>query len=139
MTTSTRQVRRGRMIINAVVIGLLAAALVSGTAAAGKGTGGGKGGGKPGGSGTLTGQLVISPNPVPAYTEFAITGCGYKPNLGYQFTLRSPGVTAVWGGMTDGNGCLWNATGWANAAGSATLEVLERSVTVVARTAFTIQ
>ena len=143
MTNATREARRGRTILSAIAVGLLAAALVSGSAAAGKpsggggGGGGGKGGGKPGG--TLTGQVVVSPNPVPAYSTFVIAGCGYKPNIGLQFTLRAPDMTGVWGGMTDANGCLWNATGWANAPGSATLEVLEGSVTTVARTTFTIQ
>jgi hypothetical protein len=139
MPSTTRDVRRRRTILSAIAVGLLAAALVSGSALAGKpsGGGGGKGGGKPGG--TLTGQVVVSPNPMPAYSTFAITGCGYKPNIGVQFTLYAPDMTSVWGGMTDGTGCLWNATGWANAPGTARLDVLEGSVTRVATTTFTIQ
>ena len=141
MTNATRDARRGRIFLTALTVGLLTAALVSGSAVAGRGgggAGGGKGGGKPGGSGTLTAQVVVSPNPVPAYSTFVITGCGYKPNIGLQFTLHASDMTGVWGGMTDANGCLWNATGWANAPGSAILEVLEGSVTTLARTTFTI-
>ena len=54
----------------------------------------------------MTAQVVVSPNPVPAYSTFTMTGCGYKPNVGVQFNLYAPGVTAVWGGTIDGNGCL---------------------------------
>ena len=141
MTDTTRDVRRGRTILSALAVGLLAAALVSGSVAAGKpsggGGGGGKGGGKPGG--TLTAQVVVSPNPVPAYSTFTLTGCGYKPNAGVQINLYAPGVTAVWGSLVDGNGCLLDATGWASSPGSARLDVLEGSVTRVASTTFEIK
>ena len=141
MSNTTRDVRRSRTIGSAIAVGLLAAALVSGSVLAGKpsGGGGGKGGGKPGGSGTLTAQAVVAPNPVPAYSEFRVTGCGYPANAGVQFTLYAPGGTAVWGGMVDATGCLYNAVGWANAPGSATLHVLLNSVTRVASATFTIQ
>jgi hypothetical protein len=140
MSNPTRDVRRGRISLTALTVGLHPAALVSGSAAAGKGSGGGgKGGGKPGGSGTLTGQVVVSPNPVPAYSQFRITGCGYVPNGGVQFNLYSAGGTAVWGGVVDASGCLYNASGWANSAGSARLDVLAGSVTTVASTTFTIK
>jgi hypothetical protein len=142
MSNTTRDVRRSRTILSAIAVGLLAAALVSGSALAGKPSGsggGGKGGGKPGGGATPTAQVFVAPNPVPAYSEFRITGCGYTPNAGVQFNLYAPGVTAVWGGMVDGNGCLFNAVGWANSPGSATLDVLLNSVTRVGTTTFTIR
>ena len=143
MTKSTPEIRRGRVLINAIVVGLLAAALVSSSAVAGKGGGGnggggGKGGGKPGGSGTLTAQVVVSPNPVPSGSQFAISGCGYAPNGGVQFNLYAPGVTAVWGATTDAAGCVFSY-GYAGTPGSATLDVLLGSVTRVASTTFTIQ
>jgi len=142
MTKSTRDVRRGRTILSALAVGLLAAALVSGSVAAGKpsggGGGGGKGGGKPGGSGTLTAQVAVAPNPVPAQSKFLITGCGYAPSAGVQFTLYAPGVTAVWGSTTDAAGCV-HSSGWATNPGSATLDVLLGSVTKVASTTFVIQ
>jgi hypothetical protein len=141
MTNATRDVRRGRTILNALAVGLVAAALVSGSVAAGKpsggGGGGGKGGGKPGG--TLTAQVVVSPNPVPAYGTFTMSGCGYTPNVGVQFNLYAPGSTSVWGGTIDGNGCLRNPTGWAGSPGTATIDVLEGSVTRVASATFEIR
>jgi hypothetical protein len=122
-------------LLEAMLVASLLVVLVSGTAFAAKGGGGKKGGG----GATLTATVVVAPNPVPAYSTFQITGCGYKPNSGVQFTLYAPGVTAVWGGTADGSGCLVNASGWANAAGSAKLDVLEGSVTKVASTSFTIK
>ena len=59
MTKSTPDVRRGRMILNAIVVGLLAAALVSSTAVAGKGGGGGK---RTPSGGTLSVTLVADTN-----------------------------------------------------------------------------
>jgi hypothetical protein len=122
-------------LITALVIGL-----VAGTAFAARGGGGGGGGnhGKPG-SGTGTATVSVSPNPVPSYSEFQATGCGYAPNVGVQFTLYAPGVTAVYGGIVDGNGCLYNAVLWANAPGSATLNVMASSGTRLASVTFTIQ
>jgi hypothetical protein len=125
-------------VLEGALIAMLVVALMAGTAVAGRGGGGAKGGGgKPGG--TLTAQVVVSPNPVPAYGTFTMTGCGYTPNVGLQFNLYAPGSTSVWGGTADGNGCLMNPTGWAGAAGSARLDVLERSVTRVASTTFEIK
>ena len=125
-------------VLEGALIAMLVVGLMAGTAFAGRsGGGGGHGGGKPGG--TLTAQVAVSPNPVPAYSTFAITGCGYKPNVGVQFTLYGPDSTNVSGGIVGDNGCLKNATGWANAPGSARLDVLEGSVTRVASTTFEIK
>lgn len=126
-------VRTLLVLLQAMLIASLLVALVAGTAFAGKG------GGKKPGVTPLPATVVVAPNPVPAYSTFQITGCGYKPNTGVQFTLYAPGVTAVWGGTADGSGCLVNASGWANAAGSAKLDVLEGSVTKVASVSFTIR
>ena len=125
------------VLLEAAVIASLLVVVVAGTAFAGKP--GGNGGGKPPRGTTYTATAVVAPSPVPAYSTFTITGCGYKANVGVQFNLYAPGVTAVWGGTTDGSGCLVNATGWASAAGSAKLDVLEGSVTKVASTSFTIR
>lgn len=130
-------------VAESAMIALLVIGLAAGTTFAAKGGGGGTGGGgggHHGGGGTApTATVVVSPNPVPAYSTFQIAGCGYTPGAGVQFNLYAPGVTAVWGGMVDGAGCLTNAEGWANSAGSARLDVLAGSVTVVASTSFTIQ
>jgi len=124
-------------LLEAMLIASMLVVLVAGTAMAGKPT---SSGGKKGGGGTtLTATVVVAPSPVPAYSTFTITGCGYKPNAGLQFNLYAPGGTAVWGGMADANGCLVNGSGWANAAGSARLDVLEGSITKVASISFTIR
>lgn len=131
----------GQAILEAALITALVIGLIAGTAFAAKGGSGGGGGnhGKPGGGSTGTASLSVWPNPVPAYSEFNATGCGYTPNSGVQFTLYAPGVTAVYGGIVDSNGCLYNAVLWANAPGSATLDVLVSSGTKVASLTFTIQ
>jgi hypothetical protein len=126
-------------LLEGALISLLVVGLMAGTAFAGKGgqsTGGGKGHHA---GGTLTATVRVSPNPVPANSEFSISGCGYLPSKGVQFNFYAPGGTAVWGGIADANGCLTNAVGWASGAGSARLDVLEGSTTVVASTTFSIQ
>jgi hypothetical protein len=128
-----------KALLEGALISLLVVGLIAGTAFAGRGgqsTGGGKG---HNGGGTLTATVRVSPNPVPANSEFTISGCGYLPGKGVQFNLYLSGGTAVWGGMADGNGCLTNAVGWASDAGSARLDVLEGSTTKVASTTFSIQ
>jgi len=125
-------------VVEGALISLLVVGLMAGTAFAAKGGGGGHG--KPGGGGSAgTATLVISPNPVPANSTFRLTGCGYGAGAGLQFNLYAPGVTAVWGGTADSSGCLSNAEGWASAAGSARVDVLLNSTTVVASKSFTIQ
>jgi hypothetical protein len=129
-------------VLEGALIAALIVGLVAGTAFAARGGGGGGGGGgghKPGGGSTGNASLAVAPNPVPAYSSFKATGCGYKPNAGLQFNLYSTGVAAVYGGTADGSGCLSNVVLWANAPGSARLDVLEGSVTKVASTSFTIQ
>jgi hypothetical protein len=128
----------GQVVLEGALIAMLVVGLMAGTAFAGKPTGSG-GHHKPGGGGTLTATVVVSPNPVPAYTTFRITGCGYTPSTGVQFNLYSPGGTSVWGGLADAAGCLTNGSGWANGAGSARLDVLAGSVTVVASVTFAVQ
>ena len=123
-------------VAEGALISLLVVGLMAGTAFAAKGGGGGHH--KPAPV-TGTATVAVSPNPVPANSTFQISGCGYTPSAGVQFNLYSPGVTAVWGGIADSTGCLYNATGWASAPGSAQLDVLAGSTTVVARLTFTIQ
>jgi hypothetical protein len=128
-----------QVVVEGALVSLLVVGLVAGTAFAAKPTAGTNHGHKGGGGTTGTATLVVSPNPVPAGSTFQITGCGYTPSAGVQFDLYSPGVTAVWGGIADSSGCLYNATGWASLSGSAKLDVLEGSVTLVASMTFTIQ
>ena len=126
-------------VVEGALISLLVVGLMAGTAFAAKPTAGTGGHGHKGGGGTTgTATLVVAPNPVPANSTFQISGCGYTPSAGVQFNLYSPGVTAVWGGIADSSGCLYNATGWASASGSAKLDVLEGSVTLVASMSFQI-
>jgi hypothetical protein len=128
-------------LLEGALVSVLVVGLIAGTAFAAKGGGQSTGGGKGGhhGGGTLTATVQVSPNPVPASSEFTISGCGYLPSKGVQFNFYAPGGTAIWGGMADASGCLTNAVGWASAAGSARLDVLEGSTTVVASTTFSIQ
>lgn len=133
----TQAIARGSLIA------LLVVALAAGTAFAAKGgggskTNGGHGGSKHGGTGS-TATVSVSPNPVPAYSEFQAVGCGYPANAGVQLNLYTSDVTAVYGGIVDANGCLYNAWLWANAPSSAKLDVLLNSKTLVASTTFTIQ
>jgi hypothetical protein len=135
----SRFAHAGQAILEGTLIALLAVGLIASTAFAAKGGnssnhGGGHHGGK---GGTMTATVVVSPNPVPAYSTFQITGCGYTPDAGVQFNLYTATATAVWGATADSNGCL-NTGGWANAPSSATLDVLEGSVTKVASTTFKI-
>jgi hypothetical protein len=123
-------------VVEGALISLLVVGLMAGSAFAAKG---GNGGHHKPGPVTGTATLAVSPNPVPAYSTFQISGCGYTPSAGVQFNLYAPGVTAVWGGIADSSGCLFNAEGWANASGGARLDVLAGSTTLVASQTFTIQ
>ena len=83
---------------------------------------------------------MVSPNPVPAYSAFQITGCGYAPSTGVQFNLYSTGGTSVWGGMADSNGCLTDSTAAGRMGpGARSSMCLAGSVTVVASETFTVQ
>ena len=124
-------------LISVLIFGLIASSAFAAKGGGNNGTGGH--GHHGGGGGGYTATVAVSPNPVPGYSTFQITGCGYTPSVGVQLNLYAPGVTAVWGGMADATGCLYNATGWANAPGSARLDVLAGSTTVVASVTFTIQ
>jgi hypothetical protein len=124
-------------IAEAALIAMLVVALMAGTAFAGKGGNGGGGHGKPGG-GTLTATLVVSPNPAAAYSDFQYSGCGYTPGGGVQFNLYAPGVTHIWAQTADSAGCITGFS-WASAPGSARLDALAGSTTLVATTTFAIQ
>ena len=117
------------------LVALLVAGLAAGTTFAAKGGGGGHHGG-----GLAPGATVgVSPNPVSAFSSFAIAGCGYTPGAGVQFSFYAPDGARAWAGTVDGTGCLTNAEGWANSSGTAKLDVVGGGVTVVASTSFTIQ
>lgn len=143
---SSRARRIAAAMLEASLITVLTFGLIAGTAFAGKGGGGGK----PGGGGTAchgkncpptvvgNATLAVSPNPVPAYSDFQYSGCGYTPNVGVQFNLYAPGVTHIWAQTADSTGCLTGFS-WASGPGSARLDALEGSTTLVARTTFTIQ
>ena len=131
-------------VAEGALIALLVVGLAAGTtfAAKGGGGGGGTGGhGKPGGGGSAgTATLVVSPNPVPASSNFLVTGCGYTPGAGVQFNLYAPGSTSVWAMTANSSGCLPTGYGWApGTPGTARLDALQGSVTLVASTTFTIQ
>ena len=121
-------------LIALLVVGLMAGTAFAGKAPAGTGGHGHKGGG--GSTGTAT--LVVSPNPVPSYSDFQYSGCGYTPGGGVQFNLYAPGVTHIWAQTADSAGCI-SGFSWASAPGSARLDALAGSTTLVASTTFTIQ
>ena len=130
-----------KALLEASLITALTFGLIAGTAFAGKGggrTGGGGGGGGHHGGGTLSATVAVNPNPAVAFSQFSITGCGYLPNRGVQFNLYTSTATSVWGATADASGCL-AATGWANSVGSAKLDVLQSSTTLVASTTFMVQ
>jgi hypothetical protein len=140
--TPSRAKRVGGAVLEAALITALTFGLIAGTAFAAKGgrTGGGGGGGghHGGGGSTLTATVVVNPNPAAAFSQFSITGCGYVPSAGVQLNLYTTTATSVWGATADAGGCL-AATGWANSAGSARLDVLQSSTTLVASTTFMVQ
>jgi len=82
--------------------------------------------------------LTVAPNPVPSYSDFQYSGCGYTPGAGVQFNLYAPGVTHIWAQTADSGGCITGFS-WASAPGSARLDALAGSTTLVASTTFTIQ
>jgi hypothetical protein len=121
-------------LIALLVVGLMASTAFAAKPTAGTGSHGHKGGG--GTTGTAT--LVVSPDPVPANSDFQYSGCGYTPDVGIQFNLYAPGVTHIWAQTADNAGCVTGFS-WASAPGSARLDALEGSTTLVASTTFTIQ
>jgi hypothetical protein len=126
-------------IAEGALLSLLVVGLMAGSAFAAKPTAGSGGHGHKGGGGTTgTATLVVSPNPVPSNSDFQYSGCGYTPNVGVQFNLYAPGVTHIWAQTADSAGCLTGFS-WASAPGSARLDALEGSTTLVASTTFTIQ
>jgi hypothetical protein len=138
----SRAKRIAAAALEASLITALTFGLIAGSAFAAKGGGGSKPsgghGGHSGGSGTLTATLTVAPNPTPAYSDFQYSGCGYTPNAGVQFNLYAPGVTHIWAQTADSGGCITGFS-WASAPGSARLDALAGSTTLVASTTFTIQ
>jgi hypothetical protein len=125
-------------ILEGALVALLITGLLVGSAFA-KGGGSTPTRGGHHGGGSMTATVSVSPNPVPAFSEFVLRGCGYTPGAGVQFNLYEQGGVAVWGGLADASGCLTNASGWSAGAGSARLDVLQGSTTLVASTTFTIK
>src|SRR2546428_13331869 len=89
-------------LAEASLIAILVVGLIAGTAFAAKGGNSGTTGhGHHSGGGGYTATVAVSPNPVPAYSEFQITGCGYAPSDAVQFDLYSPVGVGLWDGLTD--------------------------------------
>jgi hypothetical protein len=133
----SRVKRLAAATLEAGLITALTFGLIAGSVFAAKGGNGGHG--KPGGGGgTLTATLTVAPNPVPSYSDFQYSGCGYTPGAGVQFNLYAPGVTHIWAQTADSGGCITGFS-WASAPGSARLDALAGSTTLVASTTFTIQ
>jgi len=113
---STSKILRSAALLGAVVV-LGAAALSAGGADAAKG---GKHGAHQTGGGAT---LVITPNPVAAYSSFHVDGCGYTGTT-VQMNLVQPAGVAAWAEPVGTDGCThfdWSANG----AGAYTLNAYQ--------------
>ena len=119
MTNATRDTRRGRTILSAIAVGLLAAALVSSSALAARGGGGGHkgGGGSTGGTGTiaLATPLVVdnNGNGLPNYTDVVTfnisTTATTTPYVNLVCTQNGVLVASGWRGYWAGSlDTSWN-------------------------------
>lgn len=82
---------------------------------------GGSGGGKGHGGSSSTATLLVSPNPVPAFSWFEVTGCGYVPGETVQLSLWTSSAITSRVSVASSTGCI--ALPWeANSAGSYTLK-----------------
>jgi len=72
--------------------------------------------GKPGGGSSSTGAtLKASPNPIPAWSEYSLSGCGYV--TGKQVTIVINNGTFFSAGL-DSSGCLLPVSWWTSGPGS---------------------
>ena len=122
MTNATRDDRRSRTIASAIAVGLLGAALVSGTALAGKPSGAGGGGPKGGGGSTagtgtigLATPLVVdrNGNGLPDYTDVVTfnisTTATTTPYVNLVCTQNGVMVASGWRGYWAGSlDTSWN-------------------------------
>ena len=116
MSNTTRNARRGRTILSAIAVGLLAAALVSGTVAAGKGGGHHGGGGTTTGGGTISlAPLVVdnNGNGLPNYTDVVTfnisTTATTTPYVNLVCTQNGVLVASGWRGYWAGSlDTSWN-------------------------------
>ena len=134
MTNPTRDTRRGRTILSAIAVGLLAAAIVSGPALAARGGGGGPkgGGGSNGGTGTIAlAPLVVdhNGNGLPNYTDVVTfnisTTATSTPYVNLVCTQNGVLVANGWRGYwADSLDTTWNfgleAGGWPGGAAECT-------------------
>jgi len=116
MPDTTRNARRGRTTLSAIAVGMLAAALVSGTAAAGKGGGHHGGGGTTTGGGTISlAPLVVdnNGNGLPNYTDVVTfnisTTATTTPYVNLVCTQNGVLVASGWRGYWAGSlDTSWN-------------------------------
>jgi len=78
-------------------------------------------GARPSGSGSAA-KLTASPNPVQAWAQFSLGGCGYV--VGKQVTIVIDGGT-FFGAAVDGKGCLVPVSWWAGESGSQRIEAYQ--------------
>ena len=85
-----------------------------------------RGGGKPGGGVTSSATLTVSPNPVPAYSTYHISGCGYALGVTVLLNMvQGDGAIAATGAVPGSDGCIgidWNT----NAPGTYTLKAYQQ-------------
>ena len=104
-----------RHIVLASLVAALAL-LVAAPSFAGRVEGDGSSAPRGGGSSTSTSAtLTASPNPVAAWSQYWLSGCGYV--VGKQVTIVINNGT-FFGAAVDANGCLAPVSWWASGAGS---------------------
>jgi hypothetical protein len=121
-----RSMAKQLMFVAAAAVLLGAAAFSANSALA---AGGGHHGGGQTGGGAAT--LSVSPNPVPAYSFFHISGCGYVPGEGVTLNLWTSSAVATTGTVAGADGCIsgdWST----HSAGSYTLVAATGSRNTVA-------
>src|SRR5262245_61343737 len=67
----------------------------------------GKGGGASGGGTTSSAWVSASPNPVSAWTQYTITGCGFSTATQVNLVIDEPGTRAFFAARLDSSGCIY--------------------------------
>lgn len=79
--------------------------------------------GKPGGSTSTAATLKASPNPVPAWSQYSLSGCGYVTGKQVSFVVNT---TEFFATAVDSNGCLVPVKWWVSGPGSYRIDAFQR-------------